>query len=96
MARTHAVEYTDTFCGEAKYSWVKSAFVLMPELTHYGYDGSSNYSKANRVYARELMKRAKAAMGITGVRGVTSSFGHTIVFRPYGSCTVMFIMDCPD
>jgi hypothetical protein len=96
MANIHAVEYTDTFGGEANYSWVRRAKVTMPELTHYGYDGSSNYSKANRVYERELMKRAKAEMGLTGVRGVRTDFGDSIEFRPYGSCTVMFITDCPD
>ena len=88
---THSIEYTDTFSGEANYSWVRSASVAMPELTHYVYDGVTNYAKANRVYERELMKRAKAAVGLTGVRGVRSSHGDTIEFRPYGSCTVLFV-----
>jgi hypothetical protein len=88
---TYAVEYTDTFGGEANYSWVRRAVVSMPELTHYGYDGSSNYAKANKVFERELMKVAKAKMGLTGVRGVKTSHGDMIEFRPYGSCTVMFI-----
>lgn len=88
---SHDVEYTDTFGGEANYAWVKRAVVTMPELTHYGYDGGSGYAKANKAYERELMRRAKAAMGLTGVRGVTSSHGDTIEFHPYGSCTVMFI-----
>jgi hypothetical protein len=87
----HEIEYTDTFSGEANYSWVRRASVAMPELTHYGYDGGTNYAKANRVYKRELMKRAKAAVGLTGARGVRSSCGDTIEFRPYGSCTVLFI-----
>ena len=38
------VEYTDTFNGEANYCWVDRATVTMPELTHYGYDGSTNYA----------------------------------------------------
>ena len=54
------VEYTDTFSGEANYAWVKRATITMPELTHYGYDGVSGYGKANRVFKRELMRRAKA------------------------------------
>lgn len=87
----HDVEYTDTFGGEANYCWVRRASVAMPELTHYGYDGGTNYVKANRVYQRELMKRAKAEMGLTGLRGKTSDHGDTIEFRPYGYCTVMFI-----
>jgi len=96
----YEVEYTDTFGGEANYCWVKRATVTMPELTHYGYTESTtgqgiaingNYSKANRAYERELMKRAKAAVGLTGVKGRKHDCGDTIDFRPYGSCTVMFI-----
>ena len=90
------VEYTDTFAGEANYSWVHRATVEMPELTHYGYDGSTNYCKANRSFQRELMRKAKAAIGLTGVRGQTSNYGDMIDFRPYRSCTVMFVSyrDC--
>jgi hypothetical protein len=91
---THHVEYTDTFGGEANYSWSRRATVTMPELTHYGYDGGTNYAKANRAYERELMKRAKAAMGLTGVRGVRADGWGVIEFRPYGCATVMFISDC--
>ena len=85
------VEYTDTFAGESNYSWVRRAVVSMPELTHYGYDGGTNYTRANKVYKRELMKKAKAAMGITGLRGVSHDYGEMIKFRPYGQATVMFI-----
>ena len=87
----YSIEYTDTFAGEANYCWVKRAVVTMPEMTHYGYDGGSNYSKANKVYTRELMKKAKAAIGLTGARGRVESYGETIEFRPYGCATVMFI-----
>lgn len=92
------VEYTDTFGGEANYCWVKRAVVHMPELTHYGYDGGTNYGRANRIANRELMKAAKAAMGLTGVRGVTYHHGDMSEFRPYRSGTVMFITyrDCPE
>lgn len=85
------IEYTDTFGGEANYSWVNRASVTMPEMTHYGYDGATNYYKANKIYERELMKKAKAAVGLTGVRGVVERFGDAISFKPYGSCTVLFI-----
>ena len=87
----YQIEYTDTFAGEANYSWVKRATVTMPELTHYGYDGGTNYAKANKVFNRELMRRAKSLMGITGRRGRSHDHGDMIEFRPYGSCTVMFI-----
>ena len=56
---TYEVDYTDTFGGEANYSWLKRKTVTMPELTHYGYTGSvdGSYAKANRVYERELVRR---------------------------------------
>jgi hypothetical protein len=88
---TYDIEYTDTFGGEANYSWVKRARVSMPELTHYGYDGATNYVRAGRVFRRELMRKAKAEMGLSGVRGVTHYHGDMIEFRPYRSCTVMFV-----
>lgn len=91
MSNVHEIEYTDTFGGEANYSWVKRATVKMPELTHYGYDGGSNYAKANKTYRRELMKRAKAEIGLTGVRGKTYWHGDDGEFRPYRACTVLFI-----
>lgn len=91
MSNIYDVEYTDTFGGDANYSWVQRATVTVPELTHYGYDGGTNYAKANRIANRELMKAAKAAMGLTGVRGVTYHHGDMSEFRPYRMCTVMFI-----
>lgn len=91
MSNKYTIEYTDTFSGEANYSWVKRASVAMPELTHYGYDGGTNYVRASKVFNRELMKLAKAKVGLTGARGKVYHHGDMIEFRPYGSCTVMFI-----
>ena len=88
---TYDVEYTDTFAGEANYCWVHRARVTMPELTHFGYDGGTNYVRANRVFERELMRKAKAAVGLTGVRGIKHSYGDLIEFRPHNSATVLFI-----
>lgn len=88
---TYDVEYTDTFCGEANYAWVRRATVTMPELTRYGYDGGTNYVKANKIFQRELMKRAKAEIGLAGVRGKVERYGDITAFRPYGCNTVMFI-----
>lgn len=85
------VELTDTFGGQANYCWVQRATATMPELTYYGYDGATNYAKANKVFQRELMKRAKAEMGLTGIRGRVSAYGDIIEFRPYGLLQVMFI-----
>ena len=91
MSNSYDVEYTDTYGGESNYSWVRRAIVTMPELTHYGYDGMHGYAKANHIADRELMKRAKAAMGLTGVRGTVTRYGDMTEFRPYGMATVMFI-----
>ena len=93
MSNTHQIEYTDTFGGEANYCWVRRATVTMPELTRYGYDGRHGYAKANKRYERELMRRAKAAVGLTGVRGRRDDIGGVLEFRPYGCATVMFISD---
>ena len=93
MSNTHRVEYTDTFGGEANYCWVRRATVTMPDLTRYGYDGHHGYAKANKRYERELMRRAKAAVGLTGVRGRRDDIGGMLEFRPYGCATVMFISD---
>jgi hypothetical protein len=91
MAHLYNVEYTDTFSGEANYCWVVRKTITMPELTHYGYDGSSGYAKANRIAQRETMKAAKAAVGLTGVRGRTSWNGDGAEFRPYGMATILFV-----
>jgi hypothetical protein len=91
MSNKYNVEYTDTFGGEANYCWVRREVITMPELTHYGYDGAYNYSKANKAFKRELMRKAKASVGLTNVRGRKDNSGNMIDFRPYRSCTVMFI-----
>ena len=87
----YQIEYTDTFNGEANYCWIKRAAVCMPELTHYGYDGATNYGRANRIFERELMRKAKAAVGLTGCAGRKTSYGDVIEFRPYGCATVLFV-----
>jgi len=69
-----AVEYTDTFGGEANYCWVRRATLDIP-------DGTGR---------RAIMRRAKAAMGISGLRGRSYSHGDMWEFRPYRCCTVMF------
>jgi hypothetical protein len=81
-------EYTDTFAGEANYCWVRRGTVSVPELTHYGYDGSNGYSKANAMQARELIKRVKRALGIAA-RHKKEDYGDTIRLNFPG--TVCFI-----
>lgn len=70
------MEYTDTFGGEANYSWVRRESFEMP-------DAASDLA---------VMRRAKLAAGLSGCRGKRDSYnGDTLEFRPYGSCTVMFV-----
>jgi hypothetical protein len=85
------VEYTDTFAGEANYFWRVRKTITMPELTHYGYDGGTNYCKTRRIFERELMRKAKAALGLTGVRGQKEGYCGFITFYPCRSATVVFI-----
>lgn len=87
----YSYEYTDTYAGEANYSWVKRGTVSMPELTHYGYDGCYGYTKANKVMERELVKKVKAELGLTGARCRREDWGDTIILTPCGSNTVIFI-----
>jgi hypothetical protein len=69
------VEYTDTYGGEANYSWVRRA----------SFKASASLSD------REIVRRAKKEIDLTGVRCKRNNFGEMIELRPYGSATVMFI-----
>ena len=69
------VEYTDTFGGEANYSWVRRARFEAPES----------------ITDRDLVARAKRELGLTGVRCRRETWGETIVLRPVGQLTIMFI-----
>lgn len=60
------------------------------------FGGSPNYSwvKRGEVDAKDLpqaFRAVKKALGLSGVRGVSSSYGERIEFRPFRSCTVLFI-----
>jgi hypothetical protein len=74
MPITLEVEYTDTFGGEANYCWVKRATLELP-------DGLSDAA---------IMRRAKKAIGISGMRGRSTTYGDCFEFMPYGHATVMF------
>jgi hypothetical protein len=73
MAYQIEVEYTDTFDGEANYCWVRRDTLEI----------NDNASP------KAIMRRCKAAMGLSGVRGRTDTFGDEWHFRPYHSCTIM-------
>lgn len=68
-------EHTDTFGGEANYSWVQRE-----ELTL-----SDNISDLS------LVRAAKSALGLSGVRCQRSEAGESIELRPCGHCSIVFI-----
>ena len=75
------VELTDTFGGEANYAWVRRAVVRSDDVR----------DDQQRYYRRAIMRRAKASVGLSGVRGRTEPFGDGYEFRPYGACMVLFV-----
>ena len=91
MSNTYAIEITDTFAGEANYSWVKRDTITMPEITVFGYDGAQGYAKANQRFRRQLVRKAKAIAGWTGARCKTYDHGDMIEIRPRGACLVAFV-----
>ena len=75
MADRYTCELTDTFGGEANYGWVRQATITAPA-------GASD---------RAIVRRAKAALGMTGDRCRTYCHGDLWELRPYGRCVVAFI-----
>ena len=71
----YEAELTDTFGGEGNYSWVQRETIELPA-------GSSDLS---------IVRAAKRALGLSGVRCARSELGETIELRPYGLCQVAFI-----
>jgi hypothetical protein len=73
---TWEAELTDTFAGEANYSWVNRVeFVLPADSTR-----------------RQIVSAAKRELSLTGVRCKTSDFSEGYELRPVGSCTVAFVL----
>jgi hypothetical protein len=68
------IELTDTFGGEANYSWVRRYTLDTPDDTTQ----------------RALVRRIKQAAGLTGVRCNTDDHGGMITIRPVGVCVVLF------
>jgi len=68
-------EHTDTYGGEANYSWVERGEFKMP-------DTAKN---------RDIVKRAKELTGLTGVKCNTEDFGDMIKITPRNICQVVFI-----
>lgn len=74
-AYTVFYEYTDTFGGEANYTWVKRG----------------EFQEGHSTPDALIVKKVKALVGLTGVTCKRIHHGDMIELRPYGSATVLFI-----
>jgi hypothetical protein len=68
-------EMTDTFAGEANYSWVKRGEATVP-------DSATDLS---------IVHKAKKWAGLKGVRTVTEKYSDFMAIRCIGACLVVFI-----
>ena len=73
---TFQAEVTDTFNGEANYSWIRRATFEAPA------DAPD----------RQLVKMAKEVLGMTGTRCRRSTYGNTIQLDVVGACIRAFIV----
>jgi hypothetical protein len=73
---TYNVEVTDTFDGEANYSWVR----------RYSFEAPANATDAL------LIRRAHKLSGYSGARYRKASFDDEIRLDYCGACIVCFIM----
>jgi len=69
------IEVTDTFGGEANYSWVRR-FELR------GLEGKSDIA---------IIRRVKRELGWSGIKCRTEKYGDSISIWPIGICNVCFI-----
>ena len=70
------LELTDTFGGQANYSWCSRETIELPETAS----------------DRQIITAAKAALGLTGQRCRRFSYGEGFELRPAGACAVAFIL----
>jgi hypothetical protein len=68
-------EMTDTFGGEANYSWARRGELEVPWQT-------SDLA---------IVRRVKKALGLEGVKCNREEHGEQIVLRPVGACVIVFI-----
>jgi len=78
------VELTDTFNGEANYCWIVRKTIRLSLNDDEG-------AQARKRYDARIKREAKAAVGLTGVRGQWSDYGDGFEFRPRGLLQVMFV-----
>ena len=69
------VEYTDTFAGQANYSWCERYEFFIDR-------------KAGR---QRIVQAAKALAGLSGVRCRSYESGDGYTLYPHNTCTVLFI-----
>jgi hypothetical protein len=68
------IELTDTYGGQANYSWVD----------RYSFD-------CEGMTDRQIERKARALIGLTGVRCQRFDYGDMVEWRPYRSATVAFL-----
>jgi hypothetical protein len=73
------IEVTDTFGGEANYSWVRRYDVMVPDAL----------SKP------ALMRRIKRIIGWSGRPCKVEDYGDSISIKPHGACVVAFATVVP-
>jgi hypothetical protein len=71
--------YTDTFGGELNYSWVRRYSFTVPA-------GAKQAA---------IMRAAKRAAGLSGMRGKVDSYGDSFTFYPWGYCTALVVEYVP-
>lgn len=74
-SKTVKIEHTDTFGGEANYSWCNRYTMKFDKV----------------VSNRTLVRRAKALCGFTGVKCRSERFWDLIALYPVNTCQVIFI-----
>ena len=70
-------EMTDTFAGEANYSWVKHGTIECKPGEEYS--------------DLAAIRRVKKALDMQGIRCKVTNYGDTIELRPVGMSIVIFI-----
>ena len=71
----YQLEITDTFGGEANYSWVRR----------------HTFDKPATASLRSIVRRAKALAGWTNVPCVVDEYGDLISIKPRGAAMVAFV-----
>lgn len=82
MKETYSYELTDTFCGEANYSWARRGSVEVKQRKE---------SESYKAHESRIIRAVKASLGYSGQRCRRVDMGDTIALYPAGECTVIFI-----